>query len=150
MSEFAAMIDSLLPIHAGRLKIEFSAVELWRLLLTGGDASVKLDDQVFSSFPRKLRIHALLRISWIPALRARSPAKNGEHRKGNRRDRKSVPPTTAHVPAGMTVRLKTRGPGEPRKPKAGNLACNGGSFGIKGDCVECREQRLRLSHLVRS
>ena len=32
---------------------------------------------------------------------------------------KSVPPPTARAPAGMTVRLEIRGPGEPRKPKAG-------------------------------
>ena len=57
--------------------------------------------------------------AWIPALRARLPAKNGELRKGRRGDRKSVPPTTARAPAGMTVRLKIRGPVEPRKPKAG-------------------------------
>ena len=57
--------------------------------------------------------------AWILALRARLPAKNGDPRKGRRRDRKSVPPTTARAPAGMTVRLKIRGPGEPRKPKAG-------------------------------
>ena len=57
--------------------------------------------------------------AWIPALRARLPAKNGEPRKGCGRDRKSVPPTTARAPAGMTVRLKIRIPGEPRKPKAG-------------------------------
>ena len=47
--------------------------------------------------------------------------KNGEPQKSRRIDRKSVPPTTARAPAGMTVRLKIRGPGEPRKPKAGTL-----------------------------
>ena len=51
-------------------------------------------------------------------LSARLRAKNGEPLKGCGRDRKSVPPITARAPAGMTVHLKIRGPGEPRKPKA--------------------------------
>ncbi len=44
--------------------------------------------------------------AWIPALRARLQAKNGDPRKGCGRDRKAVPPTNARAPAGMTVRLK--------------------------------------------
>ena len=72
----------------------------------------------------ELEHSALLRFrklakSWIPALRARLPAKSGDPRKGCGRDRKSVPQTPARAPAGMTGRLKIRGPGEPRKPKAG-------------------------------
>ena len=62
--------------------------------------------------------------AWIPALRARLPAKNGEPHKGCGRDRESAPPTTAHAPAGMTVRLKIIGPIEPRKPKAGTPKSN--------------------------
>ncbi len=40
-------------------------------------ASLKLDDQVFFVIPAKSRIHALLRISWIPGLRYVAPEMTG-------------------------------------------------------------------------
>ena len=75
----------------------------------------KLGARSFRLAPRSRKLAK----AWIPTLRARLPEKNGDPRKGSGRDRKSVPPTTARAPAGMTVRLKIRGSGEPRKPKAG-------------------------------
>ncbi len=82
--------------------------------------------------------------AWIPALRARLPTKNGEPRKGRGRDRKTVPPTTARAPAGMTVRLKIRGSGEPRKPKAGIPKRNKTKPGFRLSARACRQKTTSL------